>query len=54
MGRFCFGRRAAVGDGAPEELHVVVLVIADVAGYVEVLAAEVGRGVEEIDEILAA
>ena len=52
--RFFIGRRAIVDDIAPEELHVVVLIIADVAGDIEVLPAKVGSGVEKVHEVTAA
>ena len=47
-------RRGVGGKSAPVNLHVAFLAVADVAADVDVEAGEVGRGVEEIDEILAA
>ena len=38
----------------PEKLHVVVVAVADVAGNIKVVTADVRRGVEQVHEITAA
>ena len=38
----------------PVELYIVVLTVANVAGNIEILAADVGSGVEEVHEVAAA
>lgn len=52
--RFACSRSFVLRDVAPKELHVVVVAVADVAGDVEILPADVRRRIEQIHEVAAA
>ena len=45
---------ASLFDVTPEKLHVVVVAVANVARDIKVLAANIGRGVEQVHEVAAA
>ena len=52
--RLVVAERRVSHDVAPKKLHVVVVAVANVAGDIEVLSADVWRGVEKIHEVAAA